>query len=57
MTITLDDAFEKLRWANHHFEILRGHIEPFEQRDSHRISVEIDAAVGDSSGQRDGVRT
>jgi hypothetical protein len=43
---TLDDAFEKLRWAKHHFEILKPQIEAFEQRDTHRISVNIDANAG-----------
>src|ERR1700722_7258377 len=44
---TLDDAFEKLRWATHHFEILRPQIEAFEQRDAHRINVSIDTDAGE----------
>lgn len=47
MTITLDDAFEKLRWAKHHLEVLRPQVEAFEKRDAHRISVSIDHDAGE----------
>src|SRR3954452_21619359 len=43
---SLDDAFDKLRWAEHHLETLRSEIEPFEQRDAHTISFEVDADAG-----------
>lgn len=42
----LNDARDKLRWAKKHFQILRSQVEPFEERDSHTISVEIDADQG-----------
>ena len=35
-----------LRWAKHHFEALRSQIEPFEQRDTHSIRVEVDPQTG-----------
>src|ERR1700750_2817453 len=44
--IDLSDAREKVRWAKHHFEILRGQIEPFEQRDAHTIRVHVDPQQG-----------
>ena len=44
---SLDDAFDKLRWARHHFEVLRSEVEPFEKRDAHTISVEVDADSGE----------
>jgi hypothetical protein len=44
--VTLDDAWDKLRWAKHHFEILRPQIESFEQRDSHTFSYEVDPQEG-----------
>jgi len=47
MRLDLADAYEKLRWAKHHFEILRPQIEAFEKRDAHRVSVEIDADAGE----------
>ncbi len=47
MPLSLDDAWDKLRWAKKHFEVLRGQIEPFEQRDAHRISVEVDVERGE----------
>lgn len=46
MPITLDDATDKLRWAKHHFEVLRSQIEPFEQRDAHSISVKVNPQEG-----------
>lgn len=46
MRISLDDAWDKLRWANQHFDVLRSQIEPFEQRDSHSIRVEADPDAG-----------
>lgn len=46
-SISLADAHDKLRWAKYHFEILRSQIEPFEQRDSHSISVEVNADTGE----------
>jgi hypothetical protein len=46
VSYTLQGARDKLRWAKHHFEILRPQIEAFEQRDKHTISVEIDADEG-----------
>lgn len=45
--IDLADAREKLRWAEHHMEILRANIEAFEQRDSHSITVDIDSDAGE----------
>jgi hypothetical protein len=47
VTHGLDDAWDKLRWARHHFENLRPEIEAFEERDSHTISVDIHADVGE----------
>lgn len=44
---SLDHAFDRLRWARKHFEILRQEVEPFEERDSHTISVEVKADVGE----------
>lgn len=44
---SLRDAREKLRWAERHFEVVRPQIEAFEERDSHRFSVEIDADAGE----------
>jgi hypothetical protein len=41
MLYTLNDARDKLRWAIHHFEILRPQIETFEDRDNHTISVQV----------------
>jgi hypothetical protein len=46
VSVTLDDARDKLRWAKHHFEMLRPYIEAFEQRDSHTFTYEIDANEG-----------
>lgn len=43
---SLDDAFDKLRWAKKHFEVLREKIEPFEQRDTHSISCQPDPEAG-----------
>lgn len=43
---SLDDALDKLRWAKKHFEVLRSQIEPFEQRDTHTIRLEVDANAG-----------
>jgi hypothetical protein len=43
---SLDDAFDKLRWSKYHFEVLRAQIEPFEQRDTHSIRVEVDPETG-----------
>ena len=44
---SLDDAFDKLRWARQHFEVLRSQIEPFEQRDTHRFVSEVNADTGE----------
>jgi hypothetical protein len=44
--ISLDDAWNKLRWANKHFDVLRNQIEPFQQRASHNIRVEVDLDAG-----------
>jgi hypothetical protein len=46
MTVSLDDAWDKLRWAKHHLEVLRDQIEPFEQRDMHTFRVEVDQQAG-----------
>ena len=46
MAIDLTDAFDKLRWSKHHFEVLRSQIEPFEQRDTHSVRVEVDPDAG-----------
>ena len=43
---SLDDASDKLRWAKHHFEVLRSQIEPFKERDAHHFSVEVDPEAG-----------
>jgi hypothetical protein len=43
---SLDDAFDKLGRAKHHFELLRSEIQPFEERDAHRITVDVDANAG-----------
>lgn len=47
--MTLNDAWDKLRRAEHHFETLRPEIETFEERDSHTIKCEIDADAGEYS--------
>ena len=47
MTLDLSDALDKLRWAKHHFDCLRHQIEPFEQRDAHRITLEVNADAGE----------
>jgi len=52
---SLDDSWEKLRWAKRHFEILRGQIEPFEQRDRHTLSVDVDANEGTYTFHVDGL--
>jgi hypothetical protein len=44
---SLDDAFDKLRWAGHHFKILRQHVEALKQRDAHTISVEVNTNAGE----------
>jgi hypothetical protein len=46
MRISLDDAWDKLRWAKRHFDGLQNEIQPFEQRDSHSIRVEVDVDAG-----------
>lgn len=43
---SLDDPLDKLRWAKRHFEVLRCQIEPFEQRDAHTISCDVDRDAG-----------
>jgi hypothetical protein len=43
----LSDAYDKLRWARNHYETLRGQIQPFEQRDSHTITCEVDPDAGE----------
>lgn len=44
---SLDDAFQKLRWARHHFETLRPAIEAFEKRDVHRFTVDVNHDTGE----------
>lgn len=46
MDYTLNDAEDKLRWAIHHFEILRPQIEAFEKRDAHTFTVEANREEG-----------
>jgi hypothetical protein len=46
---SLEDAHTKLNWARKHFEILRAEIEPFEQKDAHTITVDINAETGEYS--------
>jgi hypothetical protein len=43
----LNAAHDKLRWAKRHFDVLRRQVEPFEQRDAHRISCEVDPDAGE----------
>jgi hypothetical protein len=43
---SLDDAFDKLSRAKHHFETLRREIVPLEQRDTYTIGFEVDADAG-----------
>jgi hypothetical protein len=45
--LSLDDAWAKLRWAEEHYEVLRSEIEPFQQRDDHRITVDVDTDTGE----------
>lgn len=45
--MTLDDAWEKLRWARHHFEIIRPGIEGCEKMHDYSISVKVDADAGE----------
>ncbi len=40
MRITLDDAWAKLRWAEHHLNVLRADIEQFRQGNDYRITVD-----------------
>jgi len=44
---SLDDALDRLRWAKHHFEILGGEIEAFQERDSHTISFVRNVDTGE----------
>jgi hypothetical protein len=44
--VTLDDAIDKLRWATHHFDLLRPEVEALEKADAHTIRVDIDADAG-----------
>jgi hypothetical protein len=44
---SLDDALDRLRWAKKHFETIRGQVEPFEQRDTHTISFEVNPDAGE----------
>src|SRR5665213_4058059 len=46
MPVTPNDAWDKIRWAKHHFETLRRQIEPFEKRDSHTFSYEVNPDEG-----------
>ncbi|MFZ1926320.1 MAG: hypothetical protein WAU42_09285 [Solirubrobacteraceae bacterium] len=46
MHYSLDDAKDKLGWANRHFERLASEIKRFEDRDNHRFSVKINADEG-----------
>lgn len=43
----MDDALDKLRWAERHFETLQGQIGPFEERDSHTFSYKVDPKKGE----------
>jgi hypothetical protein len=45
--ITLDEAHEKTRWARHHYDTLAEEVEPFNQRNDHRITVDIDPDAGE----------
>jgi hypothetical protein len=47
MPTSLDDARDKLRWAEQHLEALRREIEPFEEANPYRISVNIDDDAGE----------
>jgi hypothetical protein len=47
MPTSLDDARDKLRWAEQHLEALRREIEPFEEANPYRISVNIDHDAGE----------
>lgn len=47
MTITLADAHEKARWARKHYDDLRAEIDAFQQRDEHRITVDVDVDAGE----------
>jgi hypothetical protein len=51
MSITLDDAREKLRWAKHHFAVIKTEIEAFEKRNDYSVSVDVDAETGTYSFQ------
>ena len=44
---TLDDAWAKLGWAEENYNVLRREIEAVEQRDFHRISVQVDQEAGE----------
>jgi hypothetical protein len=55
--VTLQDAWEKLRWARQHFEPLRRAIEEFQQRDSHTLSVQIDKDAGQYAFYVSGLET
>jgi hypothetical protein len=46
LRISLFEAREKARWAEHHYEVLRPEIEAFRNRDDHRITVDVNAETG-----------
>lgn len=54
--VTLDDAFDKLRWARHHFEILEPKIAALEDQDAHTISLKLDADTGQYSFHIEGLQ-
>jgi len=45
--LSLADAWEKLRWSRHHFEILRPQIESFEQAHDYTITVQVQPNTGE----------
>lgn len=46
MPLTLQDAWEKLRWARKHFDLLRPQVEAVESGDAYRVALDIDAHTG-----------
>lgn len=46
MTVDIGDAWDKLGWAENHFEALRRQIEPFTEHDTHTLSFDVDPDSG-----------
>jgi len=45
--ISLAEAHEKARWARHHYDSLSPEIDAFQKREDHRITVDVNADMGE----------